>query len=123
MTITQLADATGVSKHTLRYYERMGLVPLVARDPSSGHRRYADGHAEWIAFLRSLRACGMPIREIRAYARLVARGDATWPARKAMLAAHRERVVTAITRLQAHRAMLDRKLRAGCAPAGLRPTS
>ena len=81
MTITELADATGVSPHTLRYYERMGLVPFVQRDPSSGHRRYNAGHAQWITFLRNLRACGVPIREIRAYARLAAKGDSTWPAR------------------------------------------
>lgn len=120
MTITELADVTGVSKHTLRYYERMGLVPLVERDRSSGHRRYRTGHAQWIAFLRNLRACGMPIRDIRAYARLVAKGDDTWTARKAMLAIHRARVAAAITRLEEHRAVLDRKLRAGCAPGDLR---
>ena len=121
MTITDLSEVTGVSKHTLRYYERMGLVPLVERDQSSGHRRYSDGHAQWIAFLRNLRECGMPIREIRKYARLVAKGDETWPARKAMLAAHRARVVSSIETLQEHRAMLDRKLRAGCAPGSLKP--
>lgn len=120
MTITDLAHATGVSKHTLRYYERVGLVPLVHRDRSSGHRRYADGHVQWIAFLRNLRACGMPVREMRAYARLVARGDSTWPARQAMLAKHRARVVATIDALEQHRAMLDAKLEAGCAPAGLR---
>jgi DNA-binding transcriptional MerR regulator len=119
MTITQLADATGVSKHTLRYYERAGLVPLVERDRSSGHRRYSAGHAQWIGFVRNLRACGMPIREIRAYARLVAKGDSTWDARKAMLATHRARVAATITKLQHHRAMLDQKLRLGCAPGDL----
>ena len=122
MTITDLAQATGVSKHTLRYYERMGLVPLVERDPSSGHRRYAAGHTQWIAFLRSLRACGMPIRDIRVYAKLVAKGDSTWPARQAMLATHHARVVAAIATLQKHRAVLNKKLRAGCAPSGLRPS-
>jgi len=121
MTITELARSTGVSKHTLRYYERMGLVPLVQRDPSSGHRRYGDGHPQWIVFLRNLRECGMSIRDVRAYARLVAKGDATWPARQAMLAEHRERVVATIVTLQRHRVMLDKKLRAGCAPGSLRP--
>jgi DNA-binding transcriptional MerR regulator len=121
MTITELADATGVSKHTLRYYERAGLVPLVDRDPSSRHRRYSDGHVRWIEFLRELRACGMPIRDVRAYARLVAKGDGTWSARQAMLATHRTRVVATIDALQRHRALLDRKLRAGCAPGDLKP--
>ena len=120
MTITELAQATGLSKHTLRYYERMGLVPLVQRDPSSGHRRYSSGHPQWISFLRNLRACGMPIREVRAYARLVARGDSTWPARQTILASLRTRVVAAIATLPRHRAMLDEKLRAGCAPGDLK---
>ena len=60
MTIAELADATGVSAHTLRYYEKMGLVPLVERDASSGHRRYRAGHAQWIAFLRNLARVGCP---------------------------------------------------------------
>jgi len=121
MTITELSGATGVSKHTLRYYERVGLVPLVERDPSSHHRRYSDGHVRWIGLLRDLRACGMPIRDVRAYARLVAKGDSTWSARQVMLATHRKRVVATITALQRHRALLDRKLRAGCAPGDLKP--
>jgi DNA-binding transcriptional MerR regulator len=119
MTIAELASATGVSAHTLRYYERAGLVPLVKRDPSSGHRRYGPGHVTWIAFLRNLRAAGMPVREMRTYARLVSRGDATWPERRAMLTAHRARVDATIRRLQAHRRLLDQKLRAGCAPPSL----
>lgn len=119
MTITQLADATGVSKHTLRYYERLGLIPLVGRDRSSGHREYRAEHEEWITFVRRLRESGMPIRELRAYARLVVRGDATWPARREMLAAHRERVAAQIAMLRGQLAILDKKLALGCAPAGL----
>jgi hypothetical protein len=61
----------------------------------------------------------MPIRELRAYARLVAKGEHTWPARRVLLAAHRQRVAAAIARLQQQRAMLDRKLSLGCAPADL----
>lgn len=119
MTIAQLAAQTGLSAHTLRYYERLGLVPLVGRDPSSGHRRYSAEHANWIGFLRQLRATGMPLREIRTYARLVARGPGSWPERKAILATHRERVATAIQALTRHRQLLDSKLRSGCAPVGL----
>lgn len=119
MTIAQLAAETGVSKYTLRYYEQMGLVPLVVRDRSSGHRRYTAQHASWIRFLRDLRKTGMPIREMRAYARLVAKGEGSWPERKQLLAAHRERVDGAMAVLRAHRKMLDRKLALGCAPEGL----
>ena len=63
----------------------------------------------------------MPIRDIRAYARLVAKGDSTWSARQTMLATHRSRVVDTINALQRHRALLDKKLRAGCAPGDLKP--
>ncbi len=119
MTITQLANATGVSKHTLRYYERLGLIPLVDRDRSSGHRQYSPQHEEWVTFVRRLRESGMPIRELRTYSRLVVKGDQTWPARRAMLAAHRQRVAAAIALLRRQRAMLDKKLSLGCAPTGL----
>lgn len=119
MTIAELAAKSGLSAHTLRYYERAGLVPMVGRDPSSGHRRYGPGHVGWIAFLRNLRAAGMPVREMRAYVRLVAKGDATWPERRAILKRHRAVVDDTIRTLQAHRRLLDQKLRAGCAPPGL----
>ena|SRR5215510_1116257 len=119
MTIGELATHTGLSAHTLRYYERAGLIPMVPRDPATGRRRYTPQYAEWIRFVRSLRATGMPIRELRAYARLVAEGETTWPARKAMLAAHRERVVAMLAVLEEQRQMLDQKLALGCAPAAL----
>jgi DNA-binding transcriptional MerR regulator len=67
MTISELAQSTGVSKHTLRYYERIGLIPLVGRHPASGHRLYTPQHPQWVTFIRNLRATGMPIRELRAY--------------------------------------------------------
>jgi DNA-binding transcriptional MerR regulator len=120
MTISELADSTGVSKHTLRYYERAGLVPLVGRHPSSGHRLYTPQHAQWIGFVRNLRATGMPIRELRTYARLVAKGDETWPERKTLLAAHRSRVVAMIALLRRQRRVLDQKLALGCAPSLMR---
>jgi DNA-binding transcriptional MerR regulator len=118
MTISELADSTGVSKHTLRYYERAGLMPAVARHSSSGHRVYGSAHTSWVKFIRKLRATGMPIRELRAYARLVSRGDQTWPDRKTLLAAHRARVVAMIALLEEQREALDEKLALGCAPAG-----
>ena len=120
MTISELAHSTGLSKHTLRYYERVGLIPLVERHPSSGHRQYTSHHTQWVAFIRNLRATGMPIRDLRAYSALVAKGDHTWPARKALLAAHRSRVVGMIALLEEQRTALEEKLALGCAPSGLR---
>jgi DNA-binding transcriptional MerR regulator len=120
MTISELAQATGLSKHTLRYYERVGLIPLVGRHPSSGHRQYNAQHPQWVTFIRNLRATGMPIGELRAYSVLVSKGDHTWPARKALLAVHRSRVVAMIAVLEGQRTALDEKLALGCAPLGLR---
>jgi DNA-binding transcriptional MerR regulator len=73
------ADQTfrNLSKYTLRYYEQVGVVPRVGRDPSSGHRRYRDEHISWLQFLRDLRSTGMPIRDVRAYVKLIERGDAS----------------------------------------------
>jgi DNA-binding transcriptional MerR regulator len=121
MTISELAESTGVSKHTLRYYERAGLIPLVGRHPSSGHRLYTPQHPQWITFVRNLRATGMPIRDLRRYATLVSKGEHTWPSRKAMLAAHRARIVAMMSLLEEQRKVLDKKLALGCAPSGLRP--
>lgn|SRR5512146_1232161 len=119
MTITELATLTGLSKYTLRYYERLGLVPLVVREASSGHRRYSPSHVQWIDFLCNLRQTGMPLRDMQTYARLVAKGPGTWPARRQLLAAHLARVDQSIHLLREHRKLLTRKLRAGCAPVGL----
>ncbi|MGE0353694.1 MAG: MerR family transcriptional regulator [Gemmatimonadales bacterium] len=116
LTISQLARATGVPAHTLRYYECAGLLPMVERDRSSRHRRYKELHIRWIGFLRRLRSAEMPIRELRAYARLVARGEGSWPDRRLMLARHRERVLERLAELQEHLAVLDQKLLLGCDP-------
>ena len=119
MTISELAQSTGVSKHTLRYYERVGLIPSVGRHSSSGHRLYTSQHPQWVTFIRNLRATGMSIRELRAYSALVSKGDQTWPERKALLAAHRSRVVAMIALLDQQRKALDEKLALGCAPLWL----
>jgi hypothetical protein len=63
-TIDEAAERTGLSKHTLRYYEREGLLPPIAK-ASSGHRRYTDDDIGWVRFLQLLRATGMPIREAK----------------------------------------------------------
>jgi DNA-binding transcriptional MerR regulator len=91
LTISDAARATGVSAHTLRYYERAGLLDPVDR-AASGHRRYAEDDIARIQFLTKLRSTGMPIRRIREYAELMRRGDDTHEARLALLESHREAV-------------------------------
>jgi DNA-binding transcriptional MerR regulator len=91
MTIADAAEASGLTAHTLRYYERAGLLRPVER-AGSGHRRYSDGDLSWIDFLTKLRSTGMPIRQMRRYAELVWAGDHTEPERLALLEAHRDQV-------------------------------
>lgn len=90
LTIAEMADLVGVSAHTLRYYERIGLLD-VARD-ATGHRVYGAADFRRVVFLSRLRMTGMPIRELQRYVALVARGDDTVPERLAMLHAHRDAV-------------------------------
>lgn len=74
LTIQEVAERTALSPHTLRYYERVGLLEAPDR-AASGHRRYGEGDLEWLTLLKRLRATGMPIREMRRYAELVRQGD------------------------------------------------
>jgi DNA-binding transcriptional MerR regulator len=92
LTIADAARASGLSAHTLRYYERAGLLDPIDRN-ASGHRRYREEDLDRIRFLIKLRSTGMPIREVRRYAELMREGDATDSERLEMLEAHRRAVV------------------------------
>jgi DNA-binding transcriptional MerR regulator len=74
LTIGEVAGRTGLMRHTLRYYERDGLMLGVDRG-GSGHRRHSELDLGWIELITKLRATGMPIREVRRYAELVRAGD------------------------------------------------
>lgn len=91
LSIQEVADVTGLSAHTLRYYERIGLIQPVDR-AASGHRRYSSEDIGWIEFLKKLRMTGMPIREMKLYADLMWQGDHTAGARRRLLERHRERM-------------------------------
>jgi DNA-binding transcriptional MerR regulator len=92
LTIADAARASGLSAHTLRYYERAGLLDPVDRN-DGGHRRYRAEDLDRIRFLTKLRATGMPIREVRRYAELIKQGDGTAGDRLALLEAHRAAVL------------------------------
>ena len=95
LTISEAADRTGLTRHTLRYYERDGLMLGVGR-AGSGHRRYSEHDLGWIELITKLRATGMPIREVRRYAELVRAGDGNEDERLSLLRGHRERVLAQI---------------------------
>lgn len=99
LSIAEMAERTGVTAHTLRYYERIGLLDGVARD-ASGYRAYSAGDYSRVVFLTRLRMTGMPIRELLRYVALVGVGEATVDERLAMLLAHRESVRAQLAELQ-----------------------
>ncbi|EIM97911.1 MerR family transcriptional regulator [Paraburkholderia hospita] len=99
LTIGQVAATTGVSTHTLRYYEQAGLLRSVGRT-DAGHRLYAPADLDWLQFVMRLKATGMPIAGMQAFAALRAEGDATYGARRAMLIEHRDAVLARIAELQ-----------------------
>jgi DNA-binding transcriptional MerR regulator len=107
--IAEAADRTGLSAHTLRYYERAGLIEPVERG-QRGERRYASRDLRWIEFLQRLRATGMPIREMKRFAELRRGGAETVAARRDLLDSHRRRVSTEIEQLQRGLHAIETKL-------------
>lgn len=111
LTIQQVAEATGLSVHTLRYYERCDLIAPINR-ASNGHRRYSANDIRWIEFLNKLRLTGMPIRQMQEYADLVrSHPDDEFHHRRTLLEAHREAVIEQIQQLQQNLAVIDWKIR------------
>jgi DNA-binding transcriptional MerR regulator len=98
LTVHEVADKTDLSAHTIRYYERIGLIPSIER-ASNGHRRYSVDDVGWIEFLKCLRSTGMPISEMQRYVELQQEGDLTSRDRMALLEAHRCRLKARIEEL------------------------
>ncbi|MNF76498.1 HTH-type transcriptional regulator AdhR [compost metagenome] len=98
LSISQLSTLLGLSVHTLRYYERIGLLDAVSRD-GSGHRVYLEKDLRWVEFLLRLRTTGMPIQQMLSYAELRRQGDATLAARRELLEEHRRAVALRIEEL------------------------
>ena len=109
LTIQEMTTRSGLSEHTLRYYERIGLLDPVGR-AENGHRRYAPSDVERVGFLNRLRATGMSIRAMQAYTALARAGEGSAGERRSMLEAHREVVLAQIAALQEHLAVIDRKI-------------
>ena len=110
LRIGELATRTRRSVHTLRYYESQGLMPNVERD-AGGRRVYQSQHVEWVDLLGRLRRTGMSIQQVREYATLVERGDATLGERQELLRRHRARIVDLMDDLRRSLGLVDRKIR------------
>ena len=107
-SIGEFSEVTGLGIHTLRYYEHENLITPVRN--SSNRRRYSEKDITWIAFIKRLKATGMPIKEIKRYAVLRAKGDDTLSERMEMLVQHRKSLNEQIKQLQEHEAKLDEKI-------------
>jgi DNA-binding transcriptional MerR regulator len=109
-TIHEVAQRSGLSIPTLRYYEEIGLVPDVWRDTSSGHRRYSADTLQIIESLANLHAVGMSIEEMRTYLTLREQGDETAVEKRELFQAHAEEVGKQIVRLQIRQRYLSFKV-------------
>ncbi|MEL6791981.1 MAG: MerR family transcriptional regulator [Pseudomonadota bacterium] len=109
MKISEVADRSGLSIDTIRYYERIGLCPPVQRG-SDGHRAFTQEGLDWLTLLASLRETGMPMERMRAFADLYRGGDATVAERRAILLEHRERLKEQHDRIARCETLLDHKL-------------
>jgi DNA-binding transcriptional MerR regulator len=110
VSIAEASRRTGVSVHTLRYYERAKLVVTPVDRTLSGRRRYHQLDIEWIVVCTKLRATGMPIKTIRRYAELVAAGIGNEVARLALLEAHRAEVLAKLAELHENLELIDHKI-------------
>jgi DNA-binding transcriptional MerR regulator len=103
LSIDQAAERMGLSKHTLRYYEREGLLHEIAKG-ANGHRVYTEDDLGWVKFLQLLRGTGMPIREMKQFVELTQAGDHTIEERVEVLTRYR---VSLTARMEADRESLQ----------------
>lgn len=111
LSIREVSDKTGITTHTLRYYERIGLVQPITR-ARSGHRRYGEADVRWLELLKKLHQTGMPIKRMLEYARLARRGDTTVTARRALLDDHRKDIEEKLEKLQSTLTLINKKITA-----------
>jgi len=110
LAISEVAERTGLSVHTLRYYERAGLMLAPIQRASSSHRAYTVRDVTWIVFLTKLRSTSLPIKKVREYAELARRGDGTRADRLELLQRHRITVAAQLAQMQASLAAIDHKI-------------
>ncbi|MGL6339075.1 MAG: MerR family transcriptional regulator [Waterburya sp.] len=109
LTIAEVASLSGLSVHTLRYYERLGLLEAVDRD-QKGHRRYSAENVRQIQFLNCLRATGMSIRQMQQYISLFRQQPEVLEKRRLILEQHQQQVSDRILQLKQHLEVIERKI-------------
>ncbi len=110
MNVKEFSVRTGISAHTLRYYDRVGVLGQVKRR-SNGHRYFNEKDLEWVAFVQRLKDTAMPLEQIQQYAQLREAGENTLQARQLLLSAHAEQLEQQLAVQQQHMSKLAQKLR------------
>jgi MerR family transcriptional regulator, aldehyde-responsive regulator len=109
MKIAEVSEQYGISADTLRYYERVGLIPPVHRN-DGGIRDYNELDLRRVDFIKCMRSAGLPIEVLIEYVRLVQQGDKTIEARKEILKEQRELLVSKMKEMQKTLEILDHKI-------------
>ena len=109
MTIAEVSRKYDISADTLRYYERIGLIPPVPRT-RGGLRDYGEESCGWIQLMKCMRAAGAQIEALLEYVDLFQQGDATLDARKALLVEQRDQLVSRMAEMQASLDLLNQKI-------------
>jgi DNA-binding transcriptional MerR regulator len=99
MTIAEVSKKFDLSQDTLRYYERIGLIPSVNRN-KGGIRNYTEEDCRWVEFIKCMRSAGLPIEALIEYVGLFQQGDATIAARKELLNGQRKLLITRMEDMQ-----------------------
>lgn len=109
MTIAEVVKQYGLTADTLRYYERVGLLPNVRRT-SGGIRDYSQEDCRWVEYIKCMRAAGISVEALIEYVKLFHQGTSTIPERKKLLLEQREQIVARINEMNDILAKLDWKL-------------
>ncbi len=109
MKIAEVSEQYGLSSDTLRYYERVGLIPPVHRN-ESGIRDYNELDLRRVDFIKCMRSAGLPIEVLIDYVALVQKGDKTIEARKEILKEQRQLLTVRIQEMQKTLDILDHKI-------------
>ncbi|MFD2306158.1 MerR family transcriptional regulator [Enterococcus termitis] len=107
-TISEFAKAIGISEHTLRYYEKEGLIEPSRNEHN--YRIYDEADIEWATFVIKLKKTGISLQAIKTYTQLRKIGDSTITERKELLLQHRKKVVADYEKVKSHLELLDDKL-------------
>ena len=108
-TTAKAAEKIGISAHTLRFYDKEGLLPNVGRD-EHGNRRFTDNDLQWLSLLQCLKNTGMSLKDIKRFAECTTIGDDTIDERLALFESQTENVKQQIAELQRYLGLLEYKL-------------